>query len=978
MLNCLYLNRHDQNNECRGKSFISETTHRIHRISTSDCYRPSVLKNLIFAISGNHLSFLSIIFFDGTGDDPSFLLTLYWKPRSMKSHYRSSFKHQRSNKLNYQNLELRQLLAGDITSCTGILGEFTVQAQVDVPSGVYTPEEIEAFHNLPFDSAWSSKTPPAKDSGAEFRKDRNNEDILTVVLDFKEPGQGTTSDIFGFETEEFDVTAYGFAATDFDLVAEALLAEVNEDYFSELIGTVAGPENMELEINFLIGDIGTAPEGVSEYYFIQIGDGGGGTPLGVAGGGVIRNAAGSGPNGVSIGDVVGSVFTDAIVTIGGLNPSDALTSGNLELTTNGIGGTLSHEIGHALSLSHISNAGSVQPTAGAAPIMGTGAIDLPNQLRITDREFSLSGVDGQSGDAPREHIQQLVDAIGLRPIDLDIDDQIIEALDGLGVNNGVIDEPFDVDLWQVEAQAGDLIEIDIDIPSEDLDSLLRLFDEDGNQLAISDDDEGPGNEPHNRESFISFVAPTSGNYYFGVSAFNNINYDPTTGLDDVDGLTLGNYQLIVDVADADDQISEAIPAPFGSTIAEIVSGADVDMWQFNATTGQQIDIDIDIAGQDLDSLLRVFDSAGNELAVSDDDAGPGAEPHIRESFISFTAPADGVYFIGVSSFNNVAYDPVTGEGDNPGSTTGTYELILGNVAATNALIVGQQIFYNGSSFDGTSDADAASGKTALLPGQTATFANYSSYSKGINGMILDASNLATVPTLSNIGDFFEFRIGNDNDVDQFAIAPAPTNVSFAANVDGNGTDQIFITWADNAIQNTWLEVTSLANATTGLATPFTFYFGNAIGETGNDSGNAQVNLIDVGLTRANQTGLTAAAIDNLFDFDRDGRVNLIDVGIARVNQSGLTPLQLISPPSSSNRGVSFNVNGSTKESAFVSTTGSEIPGREIQDFSIGALDDDAKKSRLDEAFAIMNWLGNRSTNSGVAALAGSIDSIRNN
>ena len=45
--------------------------------------------------------------------------------------------------------------------------------------------------------------------------------------------------------------------------------------------------------------------------------------------------------------------------------------------------------------------------------MGTGAIDLPNQDRITDREFSLSGVDGQNGNAARMHVQQLVDAIGL-------------------------------------------------------------------------------------------------------------------------------------------------------------------------------------------------------------------------------------------------------------------------------------------------------------------------------------------------------------------------------------------------------------------------------------------------------------------------------------------------------------------------------------------------------------------------------------
>ena len=48
--------------------------------------------------------------------------------------------------------------------------------------------------------------------------------------------------------------------------------------------------------------------------------------------------------------------------------------------------------------------------------MGTGAIDLPNAARISDREFSLSGIDPQSGDAPRQHVQQLVDAVGLHSI----------------------------------------------------------------------------------------------------------------------------------------------------------------------------------------------------------------------------------------------------------------------------------------------------------------------------------------------------------------------------------------------------------------------------------------------------------------------------------------------------------------------------------------------------------------------------------
>ena len=78
-------------------------------------------------------------------------------------------------------------------------------------------------------------------------------------------------------------------------------------------------------------------------------------------------------------------------------------------------------------------------------------------------------------------------------------------------------------------------------------------------------------------------------------------------------------------------------------------------------------------------------------------------------------------------------------------------------------VAGRHIFYNNSVFDvgsGKTDSDAiAPDKTALLPGETATFANYTSYSRGINGIMVDIGYPADVITI----DDFEFRVGNDND-----------------------------------------------------------------------------------------------------------------------------------------------------------------------------------------------------------------------
>ena len=283
---------------------------------------------------------------------------------------------------------------------------------VDLEYGTYTKEQIEMFESFVPEPGLGTKTPPP--AGPALGP---VSDVVTIVVDFKEPGEPDTTDSIGNTVGPFDVTAYGFEADEFDLVKDAVMAELQEDYFDELAGTVANKDGAMLNVNIIEGNIGTPPPGVSEYYFVQVGSGLKGPfifALGVARGSAIRNVFGDGPNGETVvGDVVSSVFTDNIQGIGGLTPQNALTSGNLTFTTNAIVGTLAHEIGHTVSLSHINTNNSVQRTPGVAPIMGTGAIDLPNQLRITDRQFSLTGLNEQSDNDSEFHVLQLVFALGL-------------------------------------------------------------------------------------------------------------------------------------------------------------------------------------------------------------------------------------------------------------------------------------------------------------------------------------------------------------------------------------------------------------------------------------------------------------------------------------------------------------------------------------------------------------------------------------
>ena len=189
------------------------------------------------------------------------------------------------------------------------------------------------------------------------------------------------------------------------------------------------------------------------------------------------------------------------------------------------------------------------------------------------------------------------------------------------------------------------------------------------------------------------------------------------------------------------------------------------------------------------------------------------------------------------------------------------------------VITGRHVFYNDSAFGNT----IASDKTALRPGEQATFANYTSYAKGINGIIIDVAGLAN-PGGIDEGDF-TFKIGNDDTPANWTDAPALPNINAT-------TSQIILTWPDGVIHNTWIEVTVLATVNTGLAAPDVFYFGNAPGETGDSLIDAKVDAIDVLATRQNpRPFFDPPTIDNVYDFNRDRRVDAIDTLIARNNQT---------------------------------------------------------------------------------------------
>ncbi len=215
-----------------------------------------------------------------------------------------------------------------------------------------------------------------------------------------------------------------------------------------------------------------------------------------------------------------------------------------------------------------------------------------------------------------------------------------------------------------------------------------------------------------------------------------------------------------------------------------------------------------------------------------------------------------------------------------GGTPGAYN------TATTAAVVNRFVFYNNSAFDtagGATDDDAiAPDKTALLPEQTPWFANYTSYVRGLNGILIDIDNAAGLLTAED----FQFKAGNDGNPAGWQTPAEEPEIIVRPTAGVNDSDRVTIIFEDYLIRNQWLQVTVLANQNTGLAAADVFYFGNAIADVGDSQTDAIVNPVDVTETRDHPHHFyDPASIDSPYDFNRDRRVDLTDIMIARNHQN---------------------------------------------------------------------------------------------
>lgn len=192
----------------------------------------------------------------------------------------------------------------------------------------------------------------------------------------------------------------------------------------------------------------------------------------------------------------------------------------------------------------------------------------------------------------------------------------------------LVEATEDVDFYSFELAAGDTIKLDVDAISAEferfegvelkLDSELRLFDADGNELASVNNAAAP-DEEFSRDPYLKFTADEAGTYYAGVSQLGNTDYDPTVE-DNLSngsgwifpelGVYFGEYDLNVELASGN-VVKEPTTEPvFGSLEKDIIEVSGTSQLLFGGDSDDLIDASISSTGSN-----RIYAGSGDDTLI---------------------------------------------------------------------------------------------------------------------------------------------------------------------------------------------------------------------------------------------------------------------------------------------------------------------------------------------------------------------------
>lgn len=207
--------------------------------------------------------------------------------------------------------------------------------------------------------------------------------------------------------------------------------------------------------------------------------------------------------------------------------------------------------------------------------------------------------------------------------------------------NGVIDDIQMSQTYTFTGTAGDRVRITMEAtPGASLDCYLELQDAAGG-LVEANDDIDPGVI---RDSQIEIELPADGTYTILASRYVGPDSEPTTG----------TFRLNLERLDGEGGAgvsSQIIPLVYGQTEAgEINDEQYLVFYAFEGTAGQVVTIEIDNLSGNLDSVLHLYQSVGEqwvEIASNDDSPTGGTYEALLQSIV---LPQTGKYLIAVNRY----------------------------------------------------------------------------------------------------------------------------------------------------------------------------------------------------------------------------------------------------------------------------------------------------------------------------------------
>ena len=198
-----------------------------------------------------------------------------------------------------------------------------------------------------------------------------------------------------------------------------------------------------------------------------------------------------------------------------------------------------------------------------------------------------------------------------------------------------------------EAQQGRAYVIETSNLAYEIDTVVELYDQRGNELASDDD----GGEEY-LASRLWWVATDGGRLYVMIRSFGDADEGPGTRYDVSLRMAEG---FRIDQYEPDNSRAQARPIAAGEsqTHNRHVAG-DRDWMYFEAQGGMTYVIETFNLGPNADTVVYLYDAAGNELASDDDRGG-----ETWASRLEWTAPQDGAFYIMVGDWLQTSAGPGT-------------------------------------------------------------------------------------------------------------------------------------------------------------------------------------------------------------------------------------------------------------------------------------------------------------------------------